>query len=172
MPTMNKLKQINGFTIAELLVVVTIIGILVAVSIPIFTSQLNKVREAADLANERAAKAAALADFYVNGYDIKSGGPLNGHFYQYEYDARTGQVILQIDENIDKIKRIQPYGHKYKLTKKDPTRMISGWCLFFTELNNRMLMNVCIPYSDSHSRIGRRLNGERMEEYGGDGDAS
>jgi prepilin-type N-terminal cleavage/methylation domain-containing protein len=68
---MNKLKQINGFTIAELLVVVTIIGILVAVSIPIFTSQLNKVREAADLANERAAKAAALADFYVNGYDIK-----------------------------------------------------------------------------------------------------
>lgn len=163
---MNKLKQINGFTIAELLVVVTIIGILVAVSIPIFTSQLNKVREAADLANERAAKAAALADFYVNGYDIKSGGPLNGHFYQYEYDARTGQVILQIDENIDKIKRIQPYGHKYKLTKKDPTRMISGWTVFKNNYssngysyynvgdtvdNSKMIVTVYIYYDSNNT---------------------
>lgn len=35
-------------------------------------------------------------------------------------------------------------------------------CLFFTELNNRLLMDVCIPCSSIHSRIGQRLNGERM----------
>ena len=40
-------------------------------------------------------------------------------------------------------------------------RMIA-WCLFFTELNNRLLMNVCIPCSVIHSRVGQRLNGERM----------
>ena len=52
-------KKLNkkGFTLAELLVVVAIIGVLVAISIPIFTSQLEKSREAVDLANLRAAYA-------------------------------------------------------------------------------------------------------------------
>lgn len=52
-------KKLNkkGFTLAELLVVVAIIGVLVAVSIPVFTSQLEKAREATDLANIRSAYA-------------------------------------------------------------------------------------------------------------------
>lgn len=46
-------KDEDGFTLAELLVVVGIIAILVAISIPVFTSQLEKAREATDLANIR-----------------------------------------------------------------------------------------------------------------------
>ena len=48
-------KKLNkkGFTLAELLVVVAIIGVLVAISIPIFTSQLEKAKEATDQANLR-----------------------------------------------------------------------------------------------------------------------
>ena len=49
----------KGFTLAELLIVVAIIGVLVAVSIPIFTAQLSKARLATNQANARAAKAAA-----------------------------------------------------------------------------------------------------------------
>lgn len=45
----------NGFTLAELLIVVAIIAVLVAISIPIFTSQLEKAREAVDLSNVRSA---------------------------------------------------------------------------------------------------------------------
>lgn len=52
----------KGFTLAELLIVVAIIAVLVAVSIPIFTSQLEKSREATDLANVRAAYAEVMAD--------------------------------------------------------------------------------------------------------------
>ena len=52
-------KNEKGFTLAELLIVVAIIGVLVAISIPIFTSQLEKAREATDLANIRAAYAEA-----------------------------------------------------------------------------------------------------------------
>ena len=54
-------KKLNkkGFTLAELLVVVAIIGVLVAISIPIFTSQLEKAKEATDAANFRAAYAEA-----------------------------------------------------------------------------------------------------------------
>ena len=47
----------KGFTLAELLIVVAIIGVLVSISIPIFTSQLEKSRESVDLANVRNAYA-------------------------------------------------------------------------------------------------------------------
>ena len=50
-------KNKKGFTLAELLIVVAIIAVLVAISIPIFNSQLEKSREAVDAANIRAAYA-------------------------------------------------------------------------------------------------------------------
>ena len=61
-------KKLNkkGFTLAELLVVVAIIGVLVAISIPIFTSQLEKAREAVDEANIRSAYAELSADVLTN----------------------------------------------------------------------------------------------------------
>lgn len=54
---MNKKLTKKGFTLAELLIVVAIIAVLVAVAIPVFTSQLEKAREATDEANIRAAYA-------------------------------------------------------------------------------------------------------------------
>ena len=44
----------KGFTLAELLIVVAIIAVLTAIAIPVFTSQLEKSREATDLSNCRA----------------------------------------------------------------------------------------------------------------------
>ena len=41
-------------------------GVLVAISIPIFTSQLRKAKVATDLANIRAAKAAAAAQYLTS----------------------------------------------------------------------------------------------------------
>ena len=58
---MNRKK---GFTFAELLIVVAIIGVLVAVSVPIFTAQRSKAVDAVNKANIRAAKSMALAAFY------------------------------------------------------------------------------------------------------------
>ncbi len=50
----------RGFTLAELLIVVAIIGVLASIAIPIFSKQLEKSREATDLANVRSAYAAVV----------------------------------------------------------------------------------------------------------------
>lgn len=58
---MNKRNK-KGFTLAELLIVVAIIAVLVAIAIPVFTTQLEKAREATDEANIRSIYAALSAD--------------------------------------------------------------------------------------------------------------
>ena len=53
----EKLNKNGGFTLVEMLIVVAIIAILVAVSIPIVNNALDRARHATDQANERSAKA-------------------------------------------------------------------------------------------------------------------
>lgn len=93
----------KGFTLAELLVVVAIVGILVAISIPVFTSQLAKARKATNEANLRAAKAAAVAYYLTddnNGVTAKEGG-------KYTYNIQDGTVQTYTGTlNADKKKEI------------------------------------------------------------------
>lgn len=88
---MTKKNNKKGFTLAELLVVVAIIAVLVAVSIPIFTAQLRKARLATNQANARAAKAEAVAEYLVNekNIDLTDGTTL-------VYDAHTGTVTTHL----------------------------------------------------------------------------
>lgn len=51
----------KGFTLMEMLIVVAIIAVLVAIAIPVFTNQLEKAREATDMANIRSAYAEVMA---------------------------------------------------------------------------------------------------------------
>lgn len=83
-----KSRQNKGFTLAELLVVVAIIAVLVAVSIPIFTAQLTKAKASTDMANVRSAKAAASAQYLS---DTPTGGAV------YYYDAESGTVSTDAD---------------------------------------------------------------------------
>lgn len=52
----------NGFTLMEMLIVIALIAVLVAIAIPTIASQLERPREAADLANVRAAYAQVSAE--------------------------------------------------------------------------------------------------------------
>ena len=85
-------KKLNkkGFTLAELLVVVAIIGVLVAVSIPIFTGQLRKARLATNQANARAAYAAASAALLDNTTNGSSEGKEGG---TYQYSVSKAKLV-------------------------------------------------------------------------------
>lgn len=77
----------KGFTLAELLIVVAIIAVLVAISIPIFTSQLEKSREAVDISNARAAYAEVMTS-------ALSGEAVNGTTQNASTKAWTKEVTL------------------------------------------------------------------------------
>lgn len=85
----KQVKNNKGFTLAELLIVVAIIAILVAVSVPVFTGKLNESREATDKANMRAAKAAAVTGFLSEEIESTT---------EYYYNAETGKLV---DSKVD-----------------------------------------------------------------------
>lgn len=102
-------KNNKGFTLAELLIVVAIIAILVAVSIPMFASQLGKARLATNEANVRAAKAAAVAT-YLSDVNHDADGE------SYSYNLKTGTAehldstpsgYVEITGDVDGTKEIE-----------------------------------------------------------------
>ena len=76
----------RGFTLMEILVVIAIIGILVAVSVAVFATKLERAREATDIANMRAAKSAAIQFYYESGLrdvkDATSAAAVGLNWYQ------------------------------------------------------------------------------------------
>lgn len=66
------LKRQEGFTLIELMVVVLIIGILVAIAIPVFTSTQNNAKKRACFANERTIEGSIQQ---YNAEQIDHGGP-------------------------------------------------------------------------------------------------
>ena len=62
----KKMKNKQGFTLMEMLIVVAIIGILIAIMIPTFSNALTKARISADEANLRSYYATTITDHMLN----------------------------------------------------------------------------------------------------------
>lgn len=110
----TKLKGQGGFTLIEMLLVVGIISILVAVSIPIINANLEDARHATDLANERAAKTLTIMAYmgqidpltisedaaspYAPGMAIKAHYDRDGNYIGLCYDAEKGVLSTTLPE--------------------------------------------------------------------------
>lgn len=90
------MKNRKGFTLAELLIVVAIIAVLVAISIPIFTGQMEKAREAADAANIRAQYAEVMAQAMSDAKSVNLGGTKRISLTQ----KRSGWQTEQIEKSL------------------------------------------------------------------------
>ena len=82
---MRKLLNKKGFTLAELLIVVAIIAVLVAIAIPIFTTQLEKAREQTDAANLRSAYAVAAAKVLETEGGVSAGPVVLSQTNNWDY---------------------------------------------------------------------------------------
>ena len=111
---MKKMTNKKGFTLAELLIVVAIIAVLVAIAIPVFTSQLEKSREATDLANIRA----AYAEVVVNAIDNDQSA------WTKTVSLKQQQDSWQTSDAADNLKSITQ-DHATGNPKKDGTATIT-----------------------------------------------
>lgn len=67
------MKRNRGFTLMEMLIVVTIIAVLAAIAIPVFNGSLHKAKVAADMANVRAYYAELQTQYITTGKYIDIG---------------------------------------------------------------------------------------------------
>ncbi len=73
------MKKNKGFTLAELLIIVAIISILVGISIPVFSMQLEKSRRAVDMANARSIIAALKSGMNTGEIEFTSKTAIDAH---------------------------------------------------------------------------------------------
>ena len=96
---LKKLTNKKGFTLMEMLIVVAIIAVLVAIAIPTFNGALTKSKEAADVANIRA----AYAKYQVKAISSETNPTWNepadlnykGDDHGYSYNENTKTITYK-----------------------------------------------------------------------------
>lgn len=93
--------KITKFHLAELLIPVAIIGVLVAVSVPIFTAQRSKAVDTVNKANIRAAKSMALAAFYDDQTEyVENANHTKMAYFKYT-DGRLDPITKKTSRDVN-----------------------------------------------------------------------
>ena len=73
---MNMFKKNGGFTLVELIVVIAILAILAGVTVPAYTSYINKAKEVQGMVDTRASEMASEANSYLDLADAGLEGDI------------------------------------------------------------------------------------------------
>lgn len=142
----------QGFTLAELLIVVAIIGVLVAVSVPIFTAQHSKAVDAVNKANIRAAKSMALTKFYDDKTEYVSN--ISGTQMAY-FKYTDGSLVKITGKSSDINKDARTVCDQAKQHKQCD-------CIYvYVSLNDAKPMQTA-PYLDQNGNI----QGDNSKQFG------
>ena len=89
----------KGFTLAELLIVIAIMAILIAIAIPVFSSQMEKARHAVDDQTERAAKSIAEAHYLLEHSSNTGTAPSYPITMTFKKDGEDNLVLAVCSAN-------------------------------------------------------------------------
>ncbi len=109
----GKFQNKKGFTLVEMLIVVAIIAILIAVSIPLVSSALEKARDAVDDANYRSA-AALGSIMYLTDPDTYATETEKVWYYKVDGGSAQGTLVAEAEKD--------------EATKGQCTGSITGTC--------------------------------------------
>ena len=113
----------KGFTLAELLIVVAIIAVLVAISIPVFTTQLHKAKVATDEANCRSLYADLQTAFLTDGYNANATTLNNAN----TFNLTDGQQIKLQDGFVSSSVTNNGWYVEYKCNQDGHTEHVYNW---------------------------------------------
>ena len=147
-------KNEKGFTLAELLIVVAIIGVLVAISIPIFTTQLEKAREATDLANIRSAYAEVSANVLTEEGAVTEKKEGNVTINAVAADATDMTATVTLTQKKDNNLIISVIDHGCGMTKEVQKK------LFNTMITTKGKNGTGLGMFMSYSTIKGHFNGD------------
>lgn len=85
----EKFRKNEGFTLVEMLIVVAIIAILIAISIPMVSTTLEKARHAVDDANFRDAIGLGNIEYLTNATETTV---LGDYYYHVDKDSKQGSL--------------------------------------------------------------------------------
>ena len=182
----NMKRTLKGFSIAELLVVVSIIAILVAISIPIFSTQLEKARRAVDIANAR--NVVAVLKNGMNNSDIEFGNTKTTKGYETCiaivvskegmkcYASGTTKIEgIDYDSGDISYQRVVDYLKKagidnYTLSSKSSKN--DGWAFYVVILYNDGTFRIGSGEDDDSDQYGKTENFEYYTDYWKDANKS
>lgn len=118
------IRKEKGFTLAELLIVTAIIAVLVSISIPVFSDQLEKSRDAVSVANMRNAYSLAQTEYMeMSSSNPKSfeGKQINRNFADRNRQDPNDPEVMSVffDENGHWISKISVLGVEIKSQKRN-----------------------------------------------------
>ena len=109
-------KNNKGFTLAELLIVVAIIAVLVAIAIPVFTTQLESSREAVDASNIRSAYAEMMSEYLATGT-----APANKTITAKQTDTSGWSRTFDFPEDLGNVAAASSWTMSWDATNEHPS---------------------------------------------------